>query len=214
MTKYHYFLITLFAVAWGIAAIHPATPQNWFQENIVIFFWVPVIILFGRYIKLSNTSYTIITAYLLFHLIGAHYNYGSVPFGQSVGELVGSGRNEYDRLVHLSFGLLMVYPFRELFLRITNVKGFWGYFLPINIILSFSAVYEIFEWISGINLPPDVAYLFIGGTDPWDAEKDMAMAGIGATATILLLCIFHSEKGRKLSLKLKETFRKNAFSNS
>ncbi|MEX2052073.1 MAG: DUF2238 domain-containing protein [Candidatus Paceibacterota bacterium] len=194
MTKYHYFLITIFTIAWILSAIGPATPQNWLQENFIVFLWVPIIIILGRYFKLSNISYTIITVFLILHLVGAHYNYGFVPFGEILGDWTGSERNQYDRLMHFLFGLLMVYPVREFFLKATNIGGFWSYFLPINIIISFSAVYEIYEWISTTTLPPELAYLFVGGTDPWDAVKDMALALIGAVITIVFCGIINKCK--------------------
>jgi putative membrane protein len=28
--------------------------------------------------------------------------------------------------VHFSYGLLLAYPVREIFLRVVNVRGFWG----------------------------------------------------------------------------------------
>ena len=40
--------------------------------------------------------------------------------------------NDYDRIVHFSYGLLLAYPIRELFLRVADVRGFWGYFFPLR----------------------------------------------------------------------------------
>lgn len=194
MTKYHYFLITVFVIAWILSAINPTTPQNWLMENMVVFMWLPIIIILGRYFKLSNTSYTIVTIFAVLHLVGAHYDYGSVPFGHILGDWTGSERNQYDRLMHLLSGLMMVYPARELFIKATNLNGFWSYFMPINLILSFSAMYEIYEWASMSYLPPEVGYLFVGGHDPWDAMKDMALALVGATITMILLAIINKFK--------------------
>ena len=164
------------------------------MENMVVFLWVPLFILLGRYFRLSNISYTIITFFLILHLIGAHYNYGSVPFGEILGSWTESSRNQYDRLLHFLFGLLMVYPIREFFIRITNRNGFWSYFLPINIILSFSAVYEIYEWASTAHLPQEIAYLFVGGNDPWDGVKDMSLALLGAIITMVLFACISMHK--------------------
>ena len=50
--------------------------------------------------------------------------------------------NMYDRLVHFSFGFFIAYPVREAFLRITKVKGFWGYYLPLDLVLACSAIYN------------------------------------------------------------------------
>ena len=40
----------------------------------------------------------------------------------------------------------MAYPIREIFLRIADARGFWGYFLPLDFTLSTSATFELFEW--------------------------------------------------------------------
>ncbi len=183
------------------------------MENIVIFIWIPIIILLGRYFKLSNISYTIITLFMMLHLFGAHYNYGSVPFGETIGEWMGGERNQFDRFMHLFFGLLIVYPIHELFVQISNLKGFWGYFFSINIIMSLSAVYEIFEWLGVANLPAKIGYLFIGGNDPWDAEKDMALAGVGAVVTVALLYCFQTKVFSRIDTKSKNFFPKNSSQN-
>jgi uncharacterized membrane protein YjdF len=52
----------------------------------------------------------------------------------------------FDRLVHFTFGLLLAYPIREMFLRIARVRGFWGYYLPLDVTMSFSMLYELIEW--------------------------------------------------------------------
>jgi putative membrane protein len=209
MKPYHFFLIAIFIVAWVLASIHPASPENWLQENILIFLAIPFIILLGRYIMLTKSSYALITIFLILHIIGAHYNYGSVPLGDTIGGLMGTERNLYDRFMHFSFGLLMVYPIRELFLRVSTIKGFWGYFFPINIMLSLSALYEIFEWIGAINLPPDIAFLFVGGNDPWDPIKDMTLAGIGAVLTILVIFIMDVLRDKDFWKKFRGSFKKN-----
>jgi len=44
-----------------------------------------------------------------------------------------------------------------------------------------SAAYEIFEWLLTIVVAPEMAADYNGQQgDPWDAQKDMAMALVGA----------------------------------
>lgn len=85
-----------------------------------------------------------------------------------------------------------------MFLRITNVKRFWGYFFPINIILSFSAMYEIYEWVSVSYLPSEISYLFVGGNDPWDAVKDMSLAAVGAVITTVILAVKNRQVNKSM----------------
>jgi len=143
-----------FVAVWVWAAINPSYRHDWLLENYLVFIFIPIIVLTGRYFKLSDASYTLITVFMILHVIGSHYTYAEVPFGYTLQNWLGASRNMYDRLVHFSFGFLLAYPIREVFLRVTRVKGFWGYYLPFDVTLAFSAVYEIIEWIGAANLDP------------------------------------------------------------
>jgi putative membrane protein len=209
-TYYNYFILIIFLIVWIWSSIHPADNQNWFLENKLIFLTLPVIIATVWFLKLSRLSVTLIALFLILHLIGSHYNYGSVPFGQTIGEWLGTDRNMYDRLVHFSFGLLMFYPIRELFLRIAQVKTFWSFYLPFDVVLSFSAIYEIMEWFTVRNLDPHTGYLFIGGNDPFDASKDITMAGIGALISLIIVFILQARFTKNFWQKLKKSVAPNS----
>ena len=94
---------------------------------------------------LSRVSYTCIFVFMMLHALGAHYTYAKVPYEEWFPFFAG-GRNHFDRLVHFLYGLLLAYPIREMFLRIGNVRGFWGYFLPLDLTMSTSMLYELIEW--------------------------------------------------------------------
>ena len=121
------------------------------------------LVLTRRLFPLSNVSYTLIFVYLCLHTIGAHYTYAQVPydhwsraaFGRGVSELTGWKRNQFDRLVHFCFGFLLAYPIREVFLRVAGARGFWGYYLPLDVTMSFSMLYELIEWGAAVkfNVP-------------------------------------------------------------
>ncbi len=75
----------------------------------------------------------------------------------------------------------MAYPIREMFLRIARVRGFWGYYLPLDVTMSFSMLYELIEWAYASMAGGDAGAAFLGTQgDEWDAQKDMAMATLGA----------------------------------
>ncbi len=170
MTKYHYFLIICFLVVWVWAAINPVYPHDWLLENYLVFIFVPIIILLGHYFKFSKVSYTLITIFMILHVIGSHYTYAEVPFGYTLQDWFGADRNMYDRLVHFLSGFLMFYPAREIFIRLAKVKGFWSYLLPIDLWGSFSAIYEIIEWRTAVKVSPTAGLAFLGTQgDIWDA---------------------------------------------
>jgi putative membrane protein len=196
-----YFLIlsALYAVFWILLAIGPHDRSDWALENVLIV--VAAVALFFSYksLLLSRISYTLIFAFLALHALGAHWTYSHVPydqlfrtvFGYSFDELMGWRRNQYDRIVHFAYGLLLAYPIRELFLRIAEVKGFWGYFLPVVLTMATSMFYELVEWGAAETFASEVGMVFVGAQgDVWDAQKDMCLAtlgaliAMGATATI------------------------------
>jgi putative membrane protein len=177
-SRYHLGLLAVFLIAWVWAAIGPLHRNDWWLENILIFLGVPLVIGLGFYFRLSNLSYTLITVFLVLHVIGSHYTYAEVPFGYTLQRWFHSERNLYDRLVHGLFGLLLAYPVREIFVRITRARGVWAYYLPVELTLAFSAIYELIEWAAADGVAPDAGVAFLGAQgDVWDAQKDMALAG-------------------------------------
>ncbi len=114
----------------------------------------------------------------------------------------------YDRLVHFAFGLLIVYPIREMSVRIAKTKGFWGYFVPFMIISAFAGFYEIIEWIAAINVDPVAGSAFLGTQgDEWDAQKDMALAIVGAFITLSIVMLVNIVLKKKYLKELKDSFK-------
>src|ERR1041384_2057639 len=208
MTRYLKVLLVVFVLVWIWAAIRPSDRHDWLLENYLVFIFVPLIIITGRYFKLSSISYGLITLFMILHVIGSHYTYAEVPFGYVLQEWLGAGRNMYDRLVPCSFGLLLAHPIREVFLRVAKVKGFWGYYLPFDVTLAFSAVYEIIEWIAAANVDPQAGMAFLGSQgDIWDAQKDMTMAGIGALAAMVVIALINMKYQPGFWQEMKASFK-------
>ncbi len=114
----------------------------------------------------------------------------------------------YDRLVHFSFGFLLAYPIREMFMRIVHVKGFWSYYLPFDLTGAFSAAYEIIEWITARNVSPEAGLAFLGSQgDIWDAQKDMLMALIGAFIAMTIVALINMKYNRNFWKEIWESFR-------
>jgi putative membrane protein len=192
MTRYQKILALVFIIVWVWAAINPEFPSDWLLENYLVFIFIPIILIAGYYFRLSSLSYTLITIFLILHVIGSHYTYEHVPFGYTLQEWLGASRNMYDRLVHFSFGFLIAYPVREVFMRISRVKGIWAYYFPLDLVFAFSAAYEIIEWLTAANVSSAAGIAFLGAQgDIWDAQKDMLMAGIGAVVAMLIIFIIN-----------------------
>lgn len=183
-------LLIVYLVVWVITAINPLHPDDWLLENMLVFTFVPVLLLTYKRFSLSDLSYITITAFMILHSIGAHYTYAEVPFGFWLKEAFNLSRNHFDRIVHFSFGLLMAYPIREIFLRVAHTRGFWAYYLPLDVTLAFSALYEIVEWLAAAMTNPELGAAYLGTQgDQWDAQKDMGIAAIGALTCMLITFI-------------------------
>ena len=208
MTRYLKLLLLVFIAVWVWAAINPSYRHDWLLENYLVFIFIPIIVVTGRYFRLSNVSYGLITLFMILHVIGSHYTYAEVPFGDVLQSWLGASRNMYDRLVHFSFGFLLAYPIREVFLRVTRVKGFWGYYLPFDVTLAFSAVYEIIEWVAAANIDPAAGLAFLGSQgDVWDAQKDMTLAGTGALLAMIIIALINLRYQPGFWQEMKSSFK-------
>ncbi|WP_185964332.1 DUF2238 domain-containing protein [Aliikangiella marina] len=214
-------LSVIFIALFIALAIEPHNRQDWLLENLLVFVAVLILATTYRRFPFSRVSYTLIFLFLVLHEIGAHYTYAMVPydkffstyFGFSVDELFGWERNNYDRVVHFIYGLFLAYPIRELYYRIADTKGFWGYFFPLELTMASSMVFELFEWAAAEIVGGDLGAAYLGTQgDIWDAHKDMALASLGAAIAMLVTLIinlrlqknFDEEWDKSLSVKYHE----------
>jgi putative membrane protein len=203
--KYLRTFFSVYVIFWGIMAISPSYRMDWFLENILVFLFVPTLTFTYKRFPLSDFSYLLITAFMILHTIGAHYTYAGVPFGYWIRDALGLQRNAFDRLVHFSFGLLMAYPVREVFLRVAHTKGFWTYYLPLDVTLAFSALFEIIEMLVAVIVSPEAGDAYLGTQgDIWDAQKDMAFAFSGAVICMVTTAILRAVRARWRSQRVAE----------
>lgn len=174
-------MMTWLLVLWVVTAINPLYPRDWFLENLLVFIYSILLIVTYRRFQFSNLSYALFAVFLSLHLVGAHYTYSETPFGFWMQDWFSFERNHYDRLVHFSFGLLIVYPFREVLLRVSGVKISWSYSLSVTVVLAFSAIYEVIEAVVAMIVSPDLGSAYLGTQgDEWDAQKDSLLAFAGS----------------------------------
>jgi putative membrane protein len=199
-------LLGWYAVVWTWMAVAPLNRRDWVLENLLAVALVALLAATYRIFPLSDMSYVLIAAFMTLHAVGAHYTYAEVPLGFWLKDAFHLRRNNFDRLVHFAFGLLLAYPIREVFLRVANARGFWAYYLPLDVTLAFSALYEIVEaWVAQIVSPGlGDAYLGTQG-DIWDAQNDMTAAATGALICMVVTAVLHRvfEKGRRIKSPVK-----------
>ncbi|MDO9582562.1 MAG: DUF2238 domain-containing protein [Desulfomicrobium sp.] len=193
--NYFFFLTFLFGIEFVLLAIDPHDRKDWVLENVLVLLFFIFLFLSLKKMPFSRISYTLIFIFLAIHEIGSHYTYSEVPydtwfsaaFGTTFNELVGWERNNFDRIVHFLYGLLLAYPIREVYFRVAQADGFWGYFLPLDLAMSTSMLYELIEWGAAGFFGGDLGIAYLGTQgDVWDAHKDMFLASIGALIAMLI----------------------------
>jgi putative membrane protein len=191
-------LVAWYALVWVITALRPLDRHDWLLENLLVAAMVAVLVGTYRFFPLSDLSYVLITLFMTLHAVGAHYTYSEVPLGFWARDVFGFARNPFDRVVHFSFGLLMAYPIREVFLRVANARGFWAYYLPLDVTLAFSALYEIMEMVIASLVAPGTGDAWLGTQgDVWDAQKDMGLAALGALICMVITATVRTMRARR-----------------
>lgn len=206
-SRYLALLGLLFVPVFVLSAIAPHHRADWLLENALVILGIGILLALRRRLPFSRISYTLIFVFLCLHELGAHYTYAEVPYQQWFPALAG-GRNHFDRLVHFLYGLLLAYPIREIFLRVADVRGFWGYFLPLDLTMSTSMLYELVEWAAAECFGGELGAAYLGTqSDIWDAHKDMALASLGALIAMLLTAALNVRLQRDFAREWAESLR-------
>lgn len=214
--RYAATLLALFLAFFVALAWKPSYRADWLLENVLVFVLVPWFVISYRRLPLSKLSYTAIFLFLCTHEIGSHYTYAEVPydewwqalFGHSFNSIFGWERNHFDRVVHFLWGLLLVYPVREVFLRVANAVGFWGYLFPMLVVMSTSLLFELIEWAAAMSFGGDLGMAYLGTQgDIWDSHKDSALATLGALVASSVIAFLHSRLDRDFTREWVESLK-------
>ncbi len=194
-------IAVVFTLAWIYLYKTAIDHTDWWIENILVILFFAGTFCARKKFSFSNTAIVFICLFLLLHLYGAEGAYTHNQFGEFLKHRFQLQRNPYDRIVHFSFGFLMMYPIMEILKRkFTNVGN--GIFLIVNTaILCLATIFELIEW--GVAAFTDKAtgetYVATQG-DPWDAQKDIILAVLGS---ILFTYILKFIRHRKSKLKMR-----------
>ena len=214
--RYVLILLGVFALVWIALAIKPLDRADWMLENGLVALFVPLLLLTYRSFPFSRVSYTLIFIFLCLHEVGAHYTYAKVPYdawfqalsGRTLSSLLGASRNHFDRLGHLGFGLLLAYPIREIFVRVAEARGFWSYYLPLDLTMACSMMFELLEWAAAEVFGGDLGVAYLGTQgDPWDAQKDMLLATVGGLAAMVVTAIINMRHQRDFAREWVRSLR-------
>lgn len=206
----------LFGILVIVSAIEPFDRHAWLLENALVVVAVGFLAATYRRMPLSRISYSLIFIFLCLHETGAHWTYAEVPyddwsralFGVSISEQFNLERNHFDRVVHFLYGFLIAYPIREVFVRVAQVRGFWGYFLPLDLTMSTSMIFELFEWVAAEFFGGDLGIAYLGSQgDVWDAHKDMLLASVGAAIAMAITAWINSRAKRDFAAEFMESLK-------
>jgi putative membrane protein len=191
-------LLVLLALALIISCIRPLYPHEMYLQHSATIAMIGF--LFYVYLKnnLSTLSFFTIVLLTLLHIIGARWIYTYTPYDRWIQSLFGFSidksfhfkRNDYDRFVHFMYGFLLVIPLCEIYTNWFKMPAKLTRHVALLFVLATSMLYEVFEWLLSVFLSPDQADAYNGQQgDMWDAQKDMALAMVGALVLILILKI-------------------------
>lgn len=195
MAKLHIFLLVIITAGFVWSVIDPVDLTTWAMEIAPVGIVLPILALTYKSFRLTNLLYVLIALHALILMVGAHYTYAHVPLFDTLRDMLGGARNSYDGVGHFAQGFVPAIAAREILLRKSGIHS--GFLLSLAIILAclgISALYEIIEWIVGVMMGQGAEEFLGTQGDPWDTQKDMALAGVGAFCAVLFLSKFHDKQ--------------------
>jgi len=187
--------LAIFLGVLGWSAIDPHDYTTWWLEVTPALIALGVILLTRNSFPLTPLLYWLVLLHAVILMIGGHYTYALVPWFDWLWELIGSQRNNYDKIGHLAQGFIPAIAAREILLRFEVVRGKgWLAFLVVCFCLALSAFYELLEWWVAL-LSEEAAEAFLGTQGyVWDTQSDMWYALLGAVVALLLLSKLHDRQ--------------------
>jgi putative membrane protein len=191
------FLLAVVAAVFVWSGVQPHDRFTWFCEVAPVIIAVPILLATRRRFPLTPLVAVLLAIHAIILMVGGRYTYALVPAGDWVRDWLGATRNDYDRLGHFAQGFVPAMVAREVLLRRSPLQpGKWTFFLVTCVCLAISATYELVE--CGVALATGTAADAFLGTqgDPWDTQKDMALALVGAVTAQVLLPRVHDRQLR------------------
>lgn len=184
----------------ALSAWQPYERGTWVMEVAPVFMALPVLWFSHARFPLTRLLYVLIFVHACVLMLGGHYTYARVPLGEWMREVFHFERNHYDRIGHFMQGAVPAIVARELLLRHTGLqRGGWLFTVVTAVALAISAIYELVEWGAAVALGAGADEFLGTQGDPWDTQKDMLMAWIGAMVAQALLVRRHDAELARLS---------------
>ena len=180
-------LLVAYVTIFILSGIAPHNSFDWLLEDLLSILALIILTVSYRSFQFSDLSYLLIFLFMAMHTLGSHYTYSLVPVGAWMEKTFEFDRNHYDRVVHFAFGLLLAYPVREFIRNRLFASGLVSSIITVAFLISSSASYEVIEWIVAQIVDPEAGIAYMGTQgDVFDAQKDMALAGLGVLSALLV----------------------------
>jgi putative membrane protein len=201
MSREHFELALLIAVVaiLGWSGWRPHDTFTWVLEVSPAIIGLGVLAATRGRFPLSRLLLVLIAIHMGILMVGGHYTYAEVPAFDWLREPFGFARNHYDRVGHFAQGFVPALIAREILLRVSPLRpGRLVGFLALCVAMAISAWYELLEWwVAAATGSAADAFLGTQG-DPWDTQKDMLLAGIGAVVAMTLMVRLHDRSLARL----------------
>jgi putative membrane protein len=183
----------IFAVLFGATWIRPQWPIEQTLHHSLTVLAVAGLLLLARRWRMPLWCFIFVLAFLALHTVAARWIYSYVPYddwtqaiaGVRLNDLLGWERNNFDRIVHLSYGVFLAPVLYQYLVDARGWRRGWAAFAAVDAIVSTGALYELLEWGIAVVLAPATAEAYNGQQgDIFDPQKDMAIALLGAVLAI------------------------------
>ena len=192
--KYLWLILFFVCLLWS--GINPKDQFTWFLEVVPALIGFVLIVATYKKFPLTPLLYTLILIHMIVLMVGGHYTYAEVPLFDTIKELLGQSRNNFDKVGHFMQGFEPAILAREILIRkeVVNASKRWLNYIVLSIVLAFSAFYELIEWWVALATG-DNAEAFLGTQGyVWDTQSDMMFALIGGIMALLLLSKQHDKQ--------------------
>jgi len=191
--KYLWIMIFSSVLAWS--GINPKDQFTWFLEVAPAIIGAIILINTHKSFPLTPLVYMLILVHCIILMVGGHYTYAEVPLFDTLGDILNSTRNNYDKVAHFAQGFIPALIAREIVLRKKIINGSaWQFLFIVSFCLGFSAFYELIEWWVALATGEN-AEAFLGTQGYiWDTQSDMGLALLGAIVSLLTLSKLHNRQ--------------------
>lgn len=191
-------MIVFFILFFGFMAITPTNRMQWLANGLPLVVIVLTLAITYRWFHFTNLSYFLMLVFFCLHTYAAHYSYEHTPFDHWLRTSFHTKRSYYDRVVHFVFGIFCALPFREILISKVKARGIWSYVLPVAVVLSCSALFEILEMLAALVAGKGGEAKFVGlQGDVFDTQKDMGLGLIGGVLSMGILAWIIWRNGKK-----------------